>query len=64
MTKSKTEKPRFQFVVGVSLPVLEKELNEVDAELELRQIFYAQGAGFVAVLEHPAPDRPRGKKHE
>jgi hypothetical protein len=45
---------KYLFVVGVSLASLEEELNraaEQEEDLELKQVFYAQGSGFVAILE-------------
>lgn len=47
--------PRYQFITGVSLVALEEELNRVtsnEPSLELKQVFYAQGTGFVALIEH------------
>lgn len=46
-----TEKRRFRVIVGISVASIEEELNRVDAELDLRQLVYAPGTGFVAVLE-------------
>jgi hypothetical protein len=46
--------PKYQFVVGVSLAALEADLNRIVQEepsLKLHQIMYAQGTGFVAVVE-------------
>jgi hypothetical protein len=54
------KEPKYHFVVGVSLTALETALNELDDELELRQVLYAQGTGFVAVMERS----PHGEKGE
>jgi hypothetical protein len=46
---------RYQFIVGVTLSALEEELNQVvnnEHSAKLNQVFYAQGIGFVAVVEH------------
>ena len=67
--------PKFRFVVGVSIPTLEAELNSLDDDFELRQVFYAQGTGFVAVLERSSAgdtadetgarkSTHRGKRHD
>jgi hypothetical protein len=45
---------RYQFVVGVSLSALEAELSQImnnEPGLVLREFTYAQGTGFVAVVE-------------
>ncbi len=45
---------RYQFIVGVSLAALEAELNRIANDedfVELRQVFYVQGTGFVAAVE-------------
>jgi len=49
---------KYQFVVGVSLPVLEDEVDRLvqdEPGLKLIQVLYAAGSGFVAVVEHPGP---------
>ena len=50
---------RYVFVVGVSLAALEAELNRIvedDRSLSLKQVFFAQGTGFVGVVEHLGRD--------
>ncbi len=50
---------RYQFVVGVSLSALDAELNRIVKEdpcLVLRGFTYAQGTGFVAVMERSEED--------
>ncbi|GEM_PF-7026923 len=45
---------RYQFIVGVSLPALEENLNRIavsEPSLKLIQIMYVHGTGFVAVVE-------------
>jgi hypothetical protein len=47
---------KYQFIVGVSLAALEEQVNRIvrdEPEIKLNQVFYAQGTGFVAVLECP-----------
>jgi hypothetical protein len=46
--------PKYQFVVGVSLAALQADLNRIVQEepsLQLHQVMYAPGTGFVAVVE-------------
>lgn len=46
--------PRYEFIIGVSLSMLEQELNRrvaSDPCLALNQVMYAPGTGFVAVVE-------------
>lgn len=46
---------RYKFIVGVTLAALEEELNRIvakDPRTKLIQVFYAQGAGYVAVVEY------------
>lgn len=50
---------KYRFVVGVSLAALEQDLNrmvEDESVFELRQVLYAQGTGFIAVIEHADKD--------
>jgi len=54
--------PKYQFIVGVSLGALEGNLNQIAADapnLKLNQVFFAQGTGFVAVVEHSACEREK-----
>jgi len=47
---------RYQFVVGASITALEEAVNRIVSEepcLKLNHVIYAQGTGFVAVIEHP-----------
>jgi len=47
---------KYQFIVGVSLAALEEQVNRIVSEepkIKLNQVFYAQGTGFVAVVECP-----------
>jgi hypothetical protein len=47
---------KYQFIVGVSLSALEEEVNRVvndEQSAKLNQVFYAQGTGFVGVIERP-----------
>jgi hypothetical protein len=51
--------PKYRFHVTVSLSALEEELNRVVSDepyLKLNQVFYAQGLGFVAVVERAKND--------
>ncbi len=46
--------PRYQFVTGISLSLLEEEINRMVAEepgLALNQVLQVPGAGFVGVVE-------------
>ena len=45
---------RYQFLVGVSVPALEEEVNRIvndERSAKLNQVFYAPGTGFVGVVE-------------
>ncbi|MFT4066303.1 hypothetical protein [Paraburkholderia sp.] len=45
---------RYRFVVGATLAMLEEQVNRLTGEqrdLMLRQVLFATGTGFVAVLE-------------
>ncbi len=56
---------RYQFIVGVSLPALEEEVNRiVNDELfaKLNQVFYAPGTGFVGIVERPAREVVQAKR--
>ena len=47
--------PRYQFIVGVSLSALEEQVNQLvndEGSAKLTQVLYAQGTGFVGVVEH------------
>ena len=53
---------KYQFIVGMSVPALEVEINRLvsgDTDLHLRQVLFAQGTGFIAIVErtgeHPPP---------
>ncbi|MEO6921018.1 MAG: hypothetical protein ABI171_18710 [Collimonas sp.] len=53
---NKTSAPRYQFLVGANLATLETDLNRLATDnpgLNLNQVFYVQGTGFVGVLERP-----------
>ena len=46
---------KYLFVVGVSLPQLEEEVNRLvndEPSLKLIQVIYAAGTGFVGIVEH------------
>jgi len=46
---------RYQFVVGMTLAALEEEVNRIvnnEPSTKLIQVFYAQGTGFVGVVEY------------
>ncbi len=48
--------PRYQFVVGVSVTALEESVNHIVSDepcLKLNHVLYAQGTGFIAVVERP-----------
>jgi hypothetical protein len=50
---------QYQFVTGISLVLLETEINRMAAEeplMRLKQILHVQGSGFVAVLERKLDD--------
>ncbi|WP_129518123.1 hypothetical protein [Burkholderia stabilis] len=50
-------KVTYQFVTGVTLVALEDRVNQLIDEhpdLTLKQVLFAQGTGFVAVLERSA----------
>lgn len=71
MKRGASDQPRFRFVTGVSIAALEDALNAVPDELELKQVLYASGAGFVAILEtrdekHDKPEKAAapGKRNE
>ncbi|RQZ07983.1 hypothetical protein DIE15_33415 [Burkholderia sp. Bp9031] len=51
------KKGKYQFVTGATLVALEDRVNQLIDEhpdLTLKQVLFAQGTGFVAVLERPA----------
>jgi hypothetical protein len=68
MKRGANERVRFQFVTGVTTAALEDALNAVPDELDLKQVIYASGAGFVAVLERKSEPRDKaaapGKRNE
>lgn len=46
---------RYQFVVGMTISALEDELNRImndDPSTKLIQVLYAQGTGFIGIIEH------------
>lgn len=51
------KKVKYQFVTGATLVALEDRVNQLTHEhpnMTLKQVLFAQGTGFVAVLERSA----------
>jgi hypothetical protein len=57
----------YQFIVGVSLSALEKELNQVANHKDfvgLNQVLHVQGIGFIAVVERMEEQTKIEQVHE
>jgi hypothetical protein len=55
---------RYKLLLGVTLPTLEEEINRMasdDSSAKLLDAFFAQGTGFIGVMEYEGAEEARGQ---